>query len=98
MFEAFRDVDVMDGKTCLSSFSVRYTFAIHAGRKSRNWTNAADGNFHPAENQTVEILQVETCWNPNVTWRAVSGEAFDMLTAEIPDEWFIQQATEQANA
>lgn len=97
-YTALRDVDVMDGKDCLSSFSVRYTFTIHAGVKSRNWTNAADGNFYPAEDPTVEILNVETCWNPSIDWRPVSGEAWDMLTADVPDAWFIAQATEEANA
>ena len=96
-FIALRDVDVMDGKDCLSSFSVRYTFTIHAGRKAVTWQNATEG-FGPAEGPTVEILKVETCWHPSCGWHEVKGDAFDMLTAEVPDAWFIQQATEEANA
>ena len=96
-FTALRDVDVMDGKDCLSSFSVRYTFTIHAGRKAVTWQNATEG-FGPAEDPTVEILTVEMCWGPNDHWHKVKGDAFDMLTQEIPDAWFIAQATEEANA
>lgn len=92
---AMRDVDVMDGDTCLSSFSVRYTYTIHAGRNAVTWANASDG-FSPAEDPTVEILHVETCWNPSHDWHEVSGEAFDMLTAEVPDAWFISQAVRDA--
>lgn len=94
-FTAYRDVEVMDGKVCLSAFSVRYDFTIHAGRKAVTWHNAT-GGFGPAEEPTVEILSVKTCWNPSTEWREVSGDAFDMLTADIPDEWFIEQAMEQA--
>lgn len=98
MFEAYREVDVMDGRDRLSSFEVRYTFNITAGRKSRNWTNAADGSFHPAEGPGVEIVSVATRWHPKNKWAEVDGDAFDMLTAEIPDQWFLDQAMEQADA
>ncbi len=97
MFEAFREVYVMDGKDCLSSFEVRYEFTITAGRAARTLANAADG-FHPAEDDSVEIISVATRWHPKNKWVEVSGDAFDMLTADVPDAWFIQQATEQADA
>ena len=97
MFEAFREIVVMDGKTVISSLEARYTFTIAAGRKAVTWQNASEG-FSPAEAPTVEIIEVETRWHQSHPWRAAYGQAFDMMTAEIPDAWFIQQATEQANA
>lgn len=93
-YTAIRDVEVMDGADCLSSFSVRYTFTVHAGRDAVTWQNATEG-FGPAEDPTVEILKVETCWHPSHEWREVKGEAAHMLTAEIPDEWFLEQEVEE---
>lgn len=95
-YTAYREVDVMDGKSVLSSFEVRYRFTITAGVKSRNWTNAADGNFYPAEEPTVDVLDIAVRWHPSHQWQTVNGMAFDMLTAEVPDAWFIQQAMEEA--
>ena len=97
MYEAYREVDVMDGRDRLSSFEVRYTFTITAGRAARTWANAADG-FHPAEDPSVEIASVATRWHPKNKWVEASGDAFDMLTADVPDAWFIAQAMEQADA
>lgn len=94
-FTACRDIDVMaDGRFVIASFSVRYTFVVHAGRSAVTWHNATEG-FGPAEDPTFVILKVETCWHPSHQWKEVSSEAFDMLTAEIPDEWFLDQAMEQ---
>ena len=97
MFEAFREVYVMDGKDCLSSFEVRYTFTITAGRAARTWANAADG-FHPAEDDSVEVGKVFARFHPKNGWNELEGVAVDMVLADVPDAWFIQQATEQADA
>lgn len=95
MLEAFREVDVMDGKSVLSSFEVRYRFSITAGVKARTWANAADG-FHPAEAPTVDVREIAIRWHPSHQWQTVNGMAFDMLSADVPDEWFIDQAMEDA--
>lgn len=97
-FTAYRDVDVMDGKDRLSSFEVRYTFTISAGFKSRNWTNATDGNFYPAEQPSVDVTEVSVRWHPSHKWMPIDGVASDMVLADVTDAWFIQQATEQADA
>ena len=94
-YTAYREVEVMDGRDLLSTFEVRYTFTVTAGRKAVTWQNAVDG-FSPAEPPEVEIRNFETRWHPSHQWQAVQGQAWDMLTAEIPDAWFIQQATEAA--
>ena len=96
MFEAFREVDVMDGKDCLCSFEVRYEFTITAGRKARTWANAADG-FHPAEEPTVDVGKVFARFNPNNDWIELQGAAIDMVLSDVPDAWFIAQAMENAD-
>ena len=95
MHTATREVAVMDGKACLASFEVRYTFTITKGRKAVTWANAASG-FGPAEDATVDITEVEVRWHPKHEWQAVDGHAWDMLTADVPDDWFIAQVTEEA--
>ena len=96
MFEAFREVGVMDGKDCLCSFEVRYEFTITAGRKARTWATASDGQFHPAEADSVEVGKVFARFHPKGKWFELEGVAVDMVLADVPDAWFIQQATEQA--
>lgn len=95
-FTAYRDVSVMDGRDCLSSFEVRYTFTITAGRAARTWTTASDGNFYPAEAPSIDLTGVATRWHKSQPWREVDGQAFDMLCADVPDQWFIDQAMEAA--
>ena len=87
---AHREVDVMDGKVRLASFEVRYSFTVAKGIPARTWTNAADG-FHPAEDPSVTITAVEVRWHPKHDWQAATGQSFDMLTAEVPDAWFLAQ-------
>ena len=94
-FIAHREVDVMDGKACLASLEVRYTFTVTLGVAARTWANASDG-FHPAKPPSVTITEVETRWHPKHEWKSVTGQAWDMLTAEVPDEWFLDQAMEEA--
>lgn len=98
MFEAFREVSVMDGKDCLCSFEVSYEFTITAGRKARTWATASDGQFHPAEDDSVEVGKVFARFHPTSNWIELKGVAADMVLADVPDAWFIQQATEQADA
>lgn len=97
MFEAIREIDVMSGRDCICSLEARYTFNIVKGRAARTWANAADG-FHPAEDDSVDVLKAHIRFHPSHQWQEVTGAAFDMVCADIPDEWFIQQATEEANA
>lgn len=95
-YTAYREVDVMSGRDCLASFEVRYTFTITAGVKSRNWTNAADGNFYPAEQPSVDVTEVAVRWHPSHKWQAIDGMASDMVLIDVPDDWFIAQAMEAA--
>ena len=97
MFEAFREVSVMDGKDCLCSFEVRYEFTINAGLKARTWANAADG-FHPAEGSAVIVNKLFARFHPEGNWLELGGVAEAMVLADVPAAWFIQQATEQADA
>ena len=97
MFTAERDIQVMSGRDCLCSLEVRYTFNIVKGRAARTWANAADG-FHPAEDATVDLVAVETRFHPSQPWRKADDQADAMLTADVPDSWFIEQAMEQADA
>ena len=97
MFEAFREVSVMDGKDCLCSFEVRYEFTISAGRKARTWATASDGQFYPAEADSVEVGKVFARFHPKSNWFELEGVAADMVLADVPDAWFIHQATEQAD-
>ncbi len=96
IYTTYREVFVTDGKVDLSTFEVRYRFTITAGVKSRNWTNAADGDFHPAEGPTVDVKDIAVRWHPEHAWRVVTGEMADMLCADVPDAWFIAQAMEDA--
>lgn len=98
MFTAEREVEVMSGDIRLSTFEVRYTYTIVRGNPARTWANSMEGNFHPEEDDTASILEVETRWHPSHTWTKAKGDALDMLTAEVTDEWLILQAMEQANA
>lgn len=94
-FIAHREVAVMDGKACLASLEARYTFTIAKGIAARTWANAAEG-FHPAEPPSVRITAVEVRWHINHPWQPADGQAWDMLTAEVPDAWFLEQAMEDA--
>lgn len=94
-FTAYRDVEVMDGKTCLSSFEVRYTFTVTPGRAASTWTNATD-SFHSAEAPQVYVAKIAVRWHPAQEWQEVDGQAFGMLLAEVPDAWFLAQLEEAA--
>ncbi len=95
MLEAFREIDVMSGDDCICSFEARYLFTITKGVKARTWANAADG-FHPAEDDSVDVVKGFVRFHPSHQWQEVTGAAFDMISADIPDAWFIAQAMEDA--
>lgn len=96
-YTAYRDIDVMaDGRFVVASAEVRYTFDIIAGIASRNWTNASDGHFYPAEKPTVVLLTVEVRQHPTHKWTQADGMLWDLLCADITDDWFIEQAMEGA--
>lgn len=94
-YTAHREVDVMDGNARIASLEARYTFTIAKGIAALTWANAADG-FHPAEPPSVTITAVEVRWHINHPWQPANGQAWDMLTAEVPDAWFLEQAMEDA--
>jgi hypothetical protein len=91
---ASREFDVMDGKQVLSSGEVRYTFSVNPGRYARTWANGTAW-FAPAEPATVDLHQVEIRMHHSHPWRTVEGFAFDMLSSDVPDAWFIAQIEEQ---
>ena len=95
MHTAYREAEVMDGKTCLSSFEVRYSFTVTPGRAARTWANAA-GGFSPAEGPSVDVTEIAVRWHHSHPWQAVDGQAFDMLIADVPDAWFLDQIEEAA--
>jgi hypothetical protein len=91
---ATREFEVRDGKQVLSSGEVRYTFSVKRGRRAVTWANAV-GGFQPAEAPSVDLHQVEIRMHPKHPWRTVDGFAFDMLSSDVPDAWFIAQIEEQ---
>ena len=98
-YTACRKIDVMSGRDCLCRLEARYTFRITAGRAARTWTTASDGQFYPAEAQSIDLDEVEIRWHPSQEkWRKADPIAWDMLTDNIPDQWFLDQAAEIDNA
>lgn len=92
-----RDIDVMaDGRDIVASVEVRYTFTISEGLRARTWHTASDGNFYPAEEPTVDLLTVECRQHPKHAWTKCEGMLWDLLCADIPDQWFLDQAMEDA--
>lgn len=80
----------------IHNVDVRYTFTVSKGIPSRNWTNAADGNFYPAEGTSVDVTKIEVRQHDAHPWAEATGLLFDMLLGDTPDEWFIEQAMEDA--
>lgn len=91
---ATREFDVMDGKQVLSSGEARYTFSVTQRRNAVTWATAA-GDFAPEEEETVDLHQVEIRMHRSHPWRTVEGFAWDMLSSDVPDAWFIAQIEEQ---
>jgi hypothetical protein len=92
---ATREFDVMDGKAVLSSGEVRYTFSVTPGRDAVTWANSVGGFYQPAEPPSVDLHQVEIRMHHSHPWRMVEGFAWDMLSSDVPDAWFIAQIEEQ---
>jgi hypothetical protein len=84
-YTACRKIDVMSGRDCLCSLEARYTFSINADR--------------PSWGPGIDLDEVEIRWNPSQEkWRKADPIAWDMLTDNIPDQWFLDQAAEIDNA
>jgi hypothetical protein len=82
-YTACRKIDVMSGRDCLCSLEARYTFSIHPER--------------PSWGLGIDLEEVEIRWNPSQEkWRKADPIAWDMLTDNIPDQWFLDQAAEAA--
>lgn len=95
-FTVHREIETRDGRDVIATAEVRYTFKINSGTPSRNWANASDGNFYPAERPTVDLLTVEVRQHQSHPWAKADGVLWDLLCADIPDAWFIEQAMEAA--
>jgi hypothetical protein len=87
---AYREFDVMDGATVISSGEIRYQFTITKGRKAVTWANASEG-FSPAEDPTVDVQEVAIRLHKDHPWRVLDNAAFDAFSADVPDEWFLSQ-------
>jgi len=59
------------------------------------WANAS-GGFSPAEGQTVDLHEIAVRTHPSHKWTVVDGFAVDMLSADVPDAWFLEQIEEAA--
>lgn len=92
---AYREFAVTDGKTAISYGEARYTFTVQPGRKAVTWANAS-GGFSPSEGPTVDLHEIAVRTNPSHEWAVVAGIAFDMLSADVPDAWFLEQIEEAA--
>lgn len=92
---AYREFAVMDGGVTLSTGEIRYAFTIIPGRPARTWANAADG-FHPAEDAAVDVKEVAIRTHHTHPWRICEGACFDAFCSDIPDDWFLAQAMEDA--
>lgn len=90
MHNAYREFDVMDGKTVLSSGEIRYTFTVTKPRAAVTWANAS-GGFSPAEDATVDITEVAIRMHQEHPWKALAGAAFDAFSSDVPNEWFLAQ-------
>ena len=94
-FTTYREIDLRDGRDIISTCEVRYTFTIGQAIPSRNWTNASDGNFYPAERPQVDVTKVEVRQGSG-RWHEADGILWDILCSDIPDQWFLEQAEESA--
>lgn len=92
---AHREFTVSDGNAILCDGEVRYTFTVKPGRRAVTWANAS-GGFSPAEGPTVELTEVAVRTHPKHNFQPVTGVAFDLLSAEVGDDWFLAQIEEQA--
>lgn len=89
-FTTLIEAETMCGQYRLASFDVRLTFTVTAGLSARTWANAADG-FHPAEDPTVDITEIEVKLHESHDWTKVEGFAFDMVSADITPEWLLSR-------
>lgn len=91
---ATRSFELSDGKHCFAHGEVRYTFTVTPGRKAVTWANASAG-FSPPEAPTVEVKQIEWRWHNSKEWTVADGALADLL-AEVRDDWFLEQISEDA--
>lgn len=92
---AHREFTVSDGKAILCAGEVRYTFTVTKGRPAVTWANAS-GGFSPAEGPTVDVTEVAVRTHKSHPFQPVTGVAFDLLSAEVDDAWFLAQIEENA--
>lgn len=95
MHTAYREFTVVDGDTILSSGEVRYTVTVQPGCKAVTWANAS-GGFSQAESPTVDLHEIAVRTHPTHDWTPLTGIAFDLLSADLPDAWFLSQIEENA--
>lgn len=95
MNTAYREFTVADGKTILSSGEARYSFTVKPGRKAVTWANAS-GGFSPAEAPSIDLHEIAVRTHPTHDWTPLTGIAFDLLSADLPEAWFLSQIEENA--
>lgn len=92
---AHREFTVSDGNAILCAGEVRYTFTVTKGRPAVTWANASSG-FSPAEDPAVDVTEVAVRTQQAHPFQPVTGVAFDLLSAEVDDAWFLAQIEENA--
>lgn len=90
-----REFTVSDGNAILCAGEVRYTFTVTKGRPAVTWANASSG-FSPAEGPSVDLTEVAVRTHHAHPFQPVTGVAFDLLSAEVDDAWFLAQIEENA--
>lgn len=90
-----REFEVTIDKLTVSWGEVRITYTISKGVPSRNWTNASDGNYYPAEGPSVDVTKVEMRFGEHGRWHDAT-DSDDLLSWGLTDAWLIEQAMEDA--
>lgn len=86
------EFEVRVGRGAVTSYGeVQITYTVEAGRPSRNWTNATDGNFYPSEGPSVEIVSVKYRRHPTHAWQEDTSEFF----LEIDEDSLLEYAMEE---
>ena len=95
IYTAYREFDVKDRQDVISSGEIRYRFSVKPGRDAVTWINA-DVGFAPAERPTVDVTEVAIRTHHSHPWRILEGVAFDAFSADVADEWFVEQIEVEA--
>ena len=94
VYTAMRDFEVVSDGVTLASGSVRYRFTVTGGRDAVTWANADEG-FSPAEEPTVDVMEIAVCYSFGSPFYPVTGMAAAPFE-DVPEAWLLEQAMEGA--